>query len=121
MDSIFADWKKAIKAKNACVGLDIANFAASHGPVFRQWYRSVYAGDSAFVHQSDTSTYLAITEDDNFTPRIYTTAEQVSDVLHRSAMLYLDCIEEMNKRFRFGVDAAKAIAKFGKRLREGEK
>lgn len=116
IDSIGTDWEKAIKGRNTCVGLDIVDFAASLGPTFRQWYRSVYAGDSAFVHQSDIPSYLAVTEDGNFTPQLYTSAQQVSGVLHRSSLLYLGCISEMNKRFRFCADAAETIADFGRRL-----
>jgi len=116
IDAIGPEWAKDIK-KNTCVGLDIVHFAASLGPVYHQWYRSVFATDSSFVHQSDIPSYLDITEDGNFTPRIYTSAEQVSGVLHRSAMLYLGCIEEMNKRFRFGDEAVKSITEFGQRLK----
>lgn len=32
-------------------------------------------------------------------------------------MLYLGCIEEMNKRFRFGDEAVKSITEFGQRLK----
>lgn len=117
MDAIGPEWTKTIKGKNTCVGLDIANFAASLGTVLQQWYRTVYAGDSSFVHQSDIPSYLDITEYGNFTPRIYTSAKQVSGVLHRSAMLYLGCIEEMNKRFRFGDEPRQSIVDFGQRLK----
>lgn len=117
IDTIGPDWKKAIKNKNTCVGLNIANFAASLGLVLQRWYRSVYAADSAFVHQSDIQTFLDITEEGNFTPRIYTSAGQVSGVLHRSAMLYLGCIVEMNKRFRFGDEAVQSISEFDQHLK----
>jgi hypothetical protein len=112
------EWEKVIKSKNTCVGMDIASFAASLGPVFRKWHRSVYAGDSAFIHQSDTSSYLAVTTDGNFTPRIYTSAKEVSGALLRASTLYLGCVEELNKRFQFGESAKKSIKNFGKRLRK---
>lgn len=117
MDSIGSEWTKAIKGQNTCVGLDIANFAASLGPALQRWYRTVYAGDSSFVHQSDIPSYLGITEHGDFTPRIYTSAKQVSGVLQRSAMLYLGCIKEMNKRFRFGDESVKSITEFDQRLK----
>lgn len=108
-NAIGPDWEKAIKNKNTCVGLDIANFAASLGPVFRRWYRSVYAQDSAFIHQSDATSYLELTKDGNFAPRLFTSAKEVSGVLHRAAVLYLGCIDELNKRFRFGSMARNRI------------
>lgn len=116
-DSIGPAWEKAIKSKNTCVGMDIASFAASLGPAFRKWHRTVYAADSSFIHQSDTSSYLAVTSDANFTPRIFTSAKAVSGVLLRASTIYLGCVEELNKRFRFGDAAKDEIRDFGKRLR----
>lgn len=116
-DSIGPAWAKAIKSKITCVGMDIASFAASLGPAFRKWHRTVYARDSSFVHQSDTSSYLAVTSDRNFTPRIFTSAREVSGVLLRASTIYLGCVEELNKRFRFGDVAKKEIRDFEKRLR----
>lgn len=110
-------WEKAIKSKNTCVGMDIASFAATLGPAYRRWHRSVYAHDSAFIHQSDTPSYLAATPDGNFTPRIFTSAKEVSGVLLRASELYLGCVEELNKRFRFGEAAKRSIGDFWKRLR----
>lgn len=117
VDAIGSDWEKSIRSQNTCVGLSIADFAASLGPIFRRWHRSVYAGDSSFIHQSDTMSYLAVTDDGNFSPRIFTSAQVVSGVLLRAATLYLGCGEELNKRFRFGPDAAAKIKEFGERLR----
>jgi hypothetical protein len=107
----------AIKNKNTCVGLDIANFAASLGRLFRKWHRSVYAQDSAFVHQSDLPSYLELTKDDNFAPRLFTSAKEVRGVLQRAAVLYLGCVVELNKRFRFGSAAEKGIKRFCRQLK----
>ena len=92
------------------------SFAASLGGDLRKWYRIVYASDSSFVHQTDITTYLAPIEDGNFTPRLYTSVKQVLGVLHRSSILYLGCIIELNKRFKFGNDASASIDTFSQRL-----
>ena len=117
VDVIGPDWDKTIKRKNTCVGLDIANFAASLGPMFRRWHRSVYTEGSTFLHQSDTPSYLEPTDDENFAPRLFTSAEEVSGVLLRAATVYFACVDELNKRFRFGVTARKRIERFAIRLR----
>ena len=117
VDRIGSDWEKSIRNGNTCVGMDIANFAASLGPVFRRWYRSVYATDSSFVHQTDITTYLEITADGNFAPRRFTSAKEVSGVLVRAATLFLGCLAELHKRFRFGTAATENLRAFGKRLR----
>lgn len=111
-------WEKAIKSSNTCVGMNIESFAASLGPAFRKWYRTVYAGESSFIHQSDISSYLSVTSDGNFSPRIYTSAKEVSGVLLRASTIYLGCVEELNKRLNFGDVAKTSLRNFGKRLRK---
>src|SRR5271157_1883826 len=117
VDQIGPAWEKWIRGKNTCVGLSIADFAASLGRAFRTWHRSVYAGDSKSVHQSDMLDYLDLAEEDAaFQPRWFTSPDSVRDVLHRAATIYLCCIEEMHKRFDFGVQSGHMIHRFAARL-----
>lgn len=118
-DVIGPEWERAIRNKNTCVGMDVAAFAASLGPAFRKWYRAVYVFDCAFVHQSDVSSYLSVDQEDNFVPRIYTSMDDVGSVVERASVLYLGCLEELNKRFRFGNNARKAIRRFAEKIAKG--
>ena len=114
MDTISSAWQQSIKGSNTCTGLSVFDFAASLG--FQKWYRTIYAGDSAFVHQSDVVSYLSNTRDGDFAPRLFMDARDVSGVLLHGATLYFCCIHEMHKRFRFGQKADKPIQKFEMRL-----
>jgi hypothetical protein len=117
VDAIGADWEKALRKTNTCVGLSIKDFASSLGNAFRLWYGLVYSSDSQHVHQSDMIEFLNCDSDGTFSSRWFTTPDEVRTTLHKSFVISLGCIEELNKRFRFGDEAKKHIRRFGEELR----
>lgn len=117
VDSIGQDWVKQIKGKNTCVGLGILDFAESLGASFHRWYRTVYAGDSQHVHQSDAMSYLIKRESkDTFSPRWFTSAADIRNTLLYAATIYLLCVAELDKRFRFGASATERIGQFNDKI-----
>jgi hypothetical protein len=117
VDVIGTEWEKRIKDANT-TGLSIENLAASLSPQLRIWYRTVYAGHSKHVHQSDMFSYLEADQSSGtFFPRWFTSPKEVSTALQRASTLYLCCIEEMNKRYRYGAQASQQIRRVGAALR----
>ena len=49
-------------------------------------------------------------------PRWFTTPDHVRTTLHKAALISLGCIEELNKRFRFGNAAKTQLHDIGKEL-----
>jgi hypothetical protein len=118
VDTIGVDWEKKIKSSNTCSGLSIKDFASSLGSAYRLWHGLVYSSDSQHVHQSDMSEFLECNEaNDTFWPRWFTSPDQVRTTLHKAALISLGCIEELNKRFKFGKTAKAKIHEFGEELR----
>lgn len=118
VDSIGPDWEKAIKGANTCVGLPIEHFASSLGSHFRLWYGLVYSSDSQHVHQSDLIQFLDADEQSGvFSPRWFTSPDEIRTTLHKSALIYFGCICELQKRFRFGTEADKQLLKFSQGLK----
>jgi hypothetical protein len=104
------DWETRIRGANTCVGLTIADFAASLGEPFRRWHASVYPRESASVHLSDVAAYLeADTMTGAMTPRWFTSAAEVFQALEKAAMIYSCCVESMHDRFQFGEEAAERL------------
>ena len=118
VDVIGTAWEERIKGANTCTGLSIEDFAASLSPHLRKWYRTIYADDSKSVHQSDMLNYLDADESTGtFFPRWHTAPKDVRATLSRASTIYLCCVEEMNKRFRFGLQAKVKIKQVGDALR----
>ena len=118
VDAIGTNWEERIKGANTCTGLSIENFAASLSPHFRKWYRTIYSEDSKSVHQSHMLNYLdADKSSGTFFPRWYTSPQDVSAALLRASTIYICCVEEMNKRFYFGLQAKEQIKQHGAALR----
>jgi hypothetical protein len=104
-------WKKRLgKRPPTCVGLHIADFAGSLGRSFYVLYRSAYAVDSQSVHQSDALDYLDISDTaDTIAPRWHSSIGDVRWKLRLSSMMFLGCVEELQKRFHFGQDINRRI------------
>ena len=118
VDTIGADWEKTIKKSNTCSGLSIKDFASSLGSAYRLWHGLVYSSDSQHVHQSDMTEFLECDEaNGTFSPRWFTSPDQVRTTLHKAVLISLGCIDELNKRFKFGETAKANIHNFGKELR----
>lgn len=106
IDDIGPAWQKRIAKANTCVGLSIADFAASLGPTFRTWHRTVYAAESQTVHQSDVPNYLDYAPDTgDICPMWHSSPEEIDSVISRSVTMYWQCLYELHKRFSFGPDA----------------
>lgn len=122
VDEIGTAWEERIKGANTCAGLSIENFAASLSPHLRKWYRTIYSEDSRSVHQSDMLNYLDADESSGtFSPRWFTSPKDVSAALLRASTIYLCCVEEMDKRFAFGLQAKEQFKQHGAVLRNWPK
>ena len=113
------DWEKRLKENNTCAGLSIADYAASLGKAFYMLYRSVYAMDSHSVHQRDSLAYVEI--DDavtNISPRWYTSPDEVRDALQMASLMFVGCMEQLNRRLRFGQDVTDRISEFANALKD---
>ena len=108
-------WEKFLENANTCVGLHIADYAASLGRGFYMLYRSVYAMNSQSVHQSDSFDYIEVYDN---VARWYTSSREVQSMLHMSSIIFFGCIEELNKRFRFGENAKERIDDFAAKLKK---
>ena len=118
VDVIGAEWEETLRRGNTCAGLSIKDFASSLGRAYRLWYGLVYTNDSQHVHQSDMTDFLDCDEATAmFSPRWFTTPEQIRTALHKAALIALGCIQELNKRFKFGKEAKDSIRDFGRELR----
>lgn len=117
VDIIGTAWEERIKNANTCTGLSIENLAASLSLHLRKWYRTIYSGDSKSVHQSDMLNYLDVDESSGtFFPRWHTSPKEIGQALLRASTIYLCCVEEMNKRFRFGEQVEERIKGFADAL-----
>ena len=118
MTTIGPKWEGKLLKGNTCTGLPIADFAASLGKGLRAWYRTVYAGDSKYVHQSDMISYIDVDmEKDAIEFRWHTSPEEIKGVLARSGLLYLRCIQEVCKRFRSHSGTLQKLAAFEQRVK----
>lgn len=118
MTTIGPKWEGKLLKGNTCTGLTVADFAASLGKGLRAWYRTVYAGDSNYVHQSDMISYIDVDmEKDAIEFRWHTSPEEIKGVLARSGLLYLCCIQEMCKRFRSDSVTRQKLAAFEQRVK----
>ena len=110
-------WEKLIKKSNTCCGIGIADFAASMGGFYPAWYRTIYAGESQSVHQSDMFNYLEFNEEDaSFSPRWFTSYVLVKGTLIRAAMIFNQCIREMHNRFRYDKESISLVQQCVSRL-----
>ena len=115
-------WEKRLKNSTTCVGLTIADYAASLGPYFRMLYASVYAVHSQNVHQSDGSDYFDVGGNiDSISPRWHTDPAEVRWMLYLSSMMFLGNIEELHKRFRFGENTSRLIQRYAADLERWRK
>jgi hypothetical protein len=102
-----------LRSSTTCAGLKIADYAASLGRSYYTLYRSVYARDSQRVHQRDSLSYVEI--DDavpSVSPRWYTSPHHVRETLDIASLLFVSCMEQLNKRLRFGQHATDRIGEF---------
>lgn len=117
VDAIGPAWEKEIRSANTCVGLSIENFAASLGDPFRRWHGLVYSSDSQHVHQLDMLQFLDADElTGAFSPRWFTSPDEIRTTMQKAAVLYLGCLCEIQKRFRFGPKADREIRAFSQEL-----
>jgi hypothetical protein len=98
------DWEKQLgKNPTTCAGIPIKDFAESLGKHFLALYRSIYAVDSQNVHQSDAFDYVEVDDACNhFEPKWHTSPDKVRWALRQASMVFLGCVIELEKRFRFG-------------------
>ena len=114
---IGSEWETQIKGSNTCVGLGIADFAASMGGFYPAWYRTIYAGESQSVHQADMLNYMEFNEEDaSFSPRWFTSPVLVKGTLVRAAMIFNQCIKEMHSRFRYNRESISLVQQCVSRL-----
>lgn len=109
IDAIGADWEKAIRGTNTCVGLSIKDFASSLGGEFRLWHGLVYTNDSQHVHQSDMIEFIECDETTaTFSPRWFTSPDQVRTTLSKAAVFHWAVLRNSTRDFNSAIQRKQA-------------
>lgn len=86
---------------------------------YRLWHGLVYSSDSQHVHQSDVIQFLDVDISTGvFSPRWFTSLEEVRATLHKAAFLYLQSMIEMSRRMWFEESVSERIRQYSSDLRE---